>query len=471
MSISLKIVDFNHQYQTTAIATYMVNDFDVTSNDERERLRQMIYTNYEGDSLKILPQCQCGAITGEYNVGVVCPDCKVVVMAVTERPLESFLWIRPLDGVEAMINPIVWTILSERMTHQNVNLLRWLCDPTMVLPPNAVKLPKSVHTWPLERGINAFYNNFETYIDALLDSDIIKGTKLQKRRLREFLAKWRHAIFTRYLPIPSSLNFITERTVTSTYVDTTMTDAIDAVWMISAAEHSTKPLSLKQRISRVVKANMLLANYYEKFIASVLVGKKGTFRKHVFGSRLHFTARAVIDSLSDNHVYDEIHIPWSLATMLLKIHLSSKLIKRGFTPNQSNQLLHEHAVKYNPLIDELFQELIREAPSGGIPVFLNRNPSLVRGSIQTLRITKVKTDPKINSISLSVLVLKAYNADFDGDALNLSLILDEKMHKAAERLAPHLGVLDLKSPRTTSNNIMIPAPVISTISNWVHEGR
>ena len=57
------------------------------------------------------------------------------------------------------------------------------------------------------------------------------------------------------------------------------------------------------------------------------------------------------------------------------------------------------------------------------------------------------------------------------DALNLSLILDDKLYQSAKRLQPHLGVLDLRSPRTLSKNIMIPAPVITTISGWVHEGR
>lgn len=51
------------------------------------------------------------------------------------------------------------------------------------------------------------------------------------------------------------------------------------------------------------------------------------------------------------------------------------------------------------------------------------------------------------------------------------LILDDVHYNALQRLAPHHGVLDLKKPRTLSNNILIPAPVISTMSSWVHENR
>lgn len=57
---------------------------------------------------------------------------------------------------------------------------------------------------------------------------------------------------------------------------------------------------------------------------------------------------------------------------------------------------------------------------------------------------------------------------FDGDALNVLIVLDDRMYERAARLAPHLGVLDLKKPRALSKNIVIPPPVITTISAWVH---
>lgn len=54
------------------------------------------------------------------------------------------------------------------------------------------------------------------------------------------------------------------------------------------------------------------------------------------------------------------------------------------------------------------------------------------------------------------------------DALNGMLILDRRMYERMKALEPHTGVLDLDTPRTLSSNIQIPAPTVSTISNWVH---
>lgn len=56
---------------------------------------------------------------------------------------------------------------------------------------------------------------------------------------------------------------------------------------------------------------------------------------------------------------------------------------------------------------------------------------------------------------------------FDGDELNMLLILDKAMHDNLSRLAPHTGALDLERPYAVSGNLKIPAPVISTIGNWL----
>lgn len=41
------------------------------------------------------------------------------------------------------------------------------------------------------------------------------------------------------------------------------------------------------------------------------------------------------------------------------------------------------------------------------------------------------------------------------------------MYERMARLAPHLGVMDLKKNREISKNIIIPAPVIDTIGSWM----
>ena len=92
---------------------------------------------------------------------------------------------------------------------------------------------------------------------------------------------------------------------------------------------------------------------------------------------------------------------------------------------------------------------------------------MLQGSSQRVRITKVKTDPSDNTISFGILIVKAPNADFDGDALNLILLLDEKMANLTKTLEPHHNIFTADRPRAISGNIAIPGPVIATISAWL----
>lgn len=438
MGVCARLISFDRLFSLQTTEPIIVNHFNINTQIDKERLNALIYTHYEGDSLNVVPSCEGGELKGEYNVGIRCEVCGTVVQSVTERPLESVLWIEPPHGVAAFINPEMWTILSSALTHTGVNLLEWICNPTSVLPATIPIAARKLQTLLPERGINYFYANFDKLMQMLFDNGLVKGDYQQRQDLYNLIVKSREAVFAHRLPIPSKLGFITEKTVTSTYADLTMLPAVDAIRTISATVNSPTPLSLKVLQARAVKANMLLAQYHQDFMTHTLSTKGGWYRKHVYGSRLHFTFRAVISSLSDNHAYDELHLPWSMSVMAWKIHLTSKLMSRGFTPNECTKFLHEHALTYHPLLDELFQELINESPhkvSDGrpcLPIILNRNPTLMRGSIQALGVTKIKIDPDINSISMSVLCLVAPNADFDGRKLpSLKLSNCWKLSKAA----------------------------------------
>jgi hypothetical protein len=413
MSIHLQVVDHDELFNSLKSPPIIVNNFDLTSQEDMEKLNNLIYTSYSDDSLEVLPTCDCGSLKGEYNVGLVCGNCETVCLSVTERPLESILWIAAPKGVDALINPEVWIMFSEAMTISGVNILEWLVNPIYKVP--ADKEPpqlKKLRETGIKRGINHFYRNFDEIMTYLVTARIVRKQKAKKRdELLQFVKENRHQIFSQHIPIPSKLAFITENTPMGVYADTSMTPAVDAIRTISTIENGITALNERYRQGRAMQAIGKLAEYYQTFYTDSLGPKSGWFRKHVFGSRLHFSFRAVISSLSAEHVYDECHLPWSLSVMFFKIHLVSKLLKRGFTPNECIKFLYEHTLKYHPLLDELFKELINEAPSGGIPIILQRNPTLTRLSAQRLRVTHVKQEPEINTVSLSVLILSGMNAD------------------------------------------------------------
>jgi len=471
MGIYLQIVDHDELFESAKTEPVLVNNFNLTSQNEVDQINDLIYTTYDDDTLEVLPTCDCGKIKGGDKVGRLCPKCGTVCLSVTERPLESLLWIATPKGVDTLINPEVFIIFKKKFLVSGVSVFEWMINPNYRIPkdidpPPIVKLKECGY----KRGLNNFFRNFDSIMNTLIHDKIIKlNTVSERHELLQFIKENRKALFSKHIPLPSKLTFITEKTAMGTYADPTITSAVDAIRTISSIENSVTPLNQNTIESRTVQALTKISEYYETFFKASLSPKAGWFRKHIFGSRVHFSFRAVITSLSQPHSYDEVHLPWSLSVMFLKVHLINKLLKRNFTPNEAIRHLYEHTLKYDILLDEIFNELIAESFEGGIPIILQRNPSLTRGSIQQLRVTKVKSDPEINTVSVSVLILPAWNADFDGDALNAMLIHDFKSLNSLSRLKPHLYALDIKTPRKLSGYMALPVPVVSNIAAWVHE--
>lgn len=478
MGISLEMVDHDKLFNEAGLQPILINDFDLTNTDEFERLNSLIFTTYDKDSLEVVPSCDCGETKDQHNLGVICDNCLTPCLPVTEKPLESVLWIGKPDGISKLVHPHFWLIMRKEFTSSGVSALEWLTNPRYRTPPTANtviidRIKKTeINGEPIERGYNYFIENFDEIIEKLVLGKVIKFSTVKARtEFYQFVKENRGLLFSDHIPIPSKVALIKEDTDMGSYADVTHLPMIDAIRTISYISTSELDITHQQLESRLVGVFNKLDEFYTNFYNKALSPKEGWFRKHVYGSRLHFTARAVITSLSDKHNYDDIELPWSLSVQYLKVHLKSKLIRRGFTPDEAIKHINKNTLKYDIVLDEIFNELIAEGPDGRIWTLLHRNPTLTRGSMKPVGIAKVKTNPKDNTIGVSVLILAALNADFDGDQLNLGILLDKESYNRFKRLSPHLYALDLKTPRKLSGYLKLPGPIVAMIANYVHNGK
>ena len=468
MGIGYRIIDFNERFSCLSKPPIIINHMDVVSKEGKKKLNDLLYSQYEGDILDVPPSCDCGETHGEHMVGVTCSNCDTEVFPHTEKPLESNVWLEVPECVTAFIGPVVWNILSNHLTVNSINIAKWFCITTY-RPADKdhrviQRLTSITKQLGIQRGFNAFHDNFDRILDALHQHRLIKDHAM----LFAFVEKHRDRIFCQYLPIPSRLCFVTEKNGSAIYTNTAMKPAIDAVRTITSIYNAPRTPSPATMENRAATAVCQLASMYPPVVGRDLAPKEGWYRRHIYGSRSHFSFRAVISSISGPHDYEDAHLPWGLAITVFKLHIASKLLRRGYTPNEAYREIYESIGRYNPHIHEILEELIAESPDGrGIPCIIQRNPTLNRGSAQRFFITKVKTDPSIITISISVLVLNASNADFDGDEMNGLIALDYQMAMAFERLAPHHGVLELSTPRETSGHISLPAQVLQTALNWI----
>ena len=488
--IYFKLFDYERAYRSLNQEPILVNEFDISQESERLRLNSLIYASYDGDTLSNVPRCDCTgpeAVTGEDNLGIRCRLCRAVCLPVTEKPLESILWIKVPDGVPAFFNLTVWRILNKNLTYSGFSLLEYLTNvfyhPTQKEPADKMR---KLDRLGIPRGYNNFVNNYEAIIQALFKANLFPGNARRRKKVLTFLQENLHLTFTTVLPFPSKMGFITDTSNGKMSADHKMAPAIDAIWtIVGIYQKPTKVKATKdftdnygergepsqlRKESRCVRSMCKLVEFYREFESETAYKKPGIARKLIYGTRPHWTYRAVIISRQKPHNSTGIDLPWSLSVLLFSVHLANKLLRQRYTPNELKALLFENTLRYHPHLASLFKELIAESVDQRIPTAFGRNPTLKRGSIGCNGIESIKEDPSDNTVSISPLNLNDKNADFDGDALWGELPLDHKNADALDRLSLYTGIMDLNKPFTVSRNPTLPPPLVATITNWIIEG-
>lgn len=475
MPLTLELNNHDELFHRITSDKLLLNHQDLLNAENKATLDQLIMKNYSEDNLSLVPSCGCGEVTGAYYVGETCHKCNTRVASSIDDNLSFLLWLEKPQGVEKFISPTVLAILLERykITKPNVQLIKYIMLPNLQIDkqqrknrPLLERLDFLLEANGIKRGYNGFVQNFFTIIN-ILEQEFSKVKKSEKEEFIEFLKANESKLFCNYLPFPNRIVFAIDSNELGDFIDKSLLDPINAMRRVTGIDLYTKPSQVKQ--TKVAKSLIELAGFYFNYMYNSFFIKPALIRKHISSTRSHFTARAVITSIPGPHCYDELHLPWSLSCTLFREHILNRLRVKGYSyKNAVNHLLF-HNKLYCPVIESIFHEIL--ACSGnGVKAILNRNPSLHRGSIQTVRITKIKTDIDDNTFGMSYLIAKAFNADYDGDMLNLTLTLTKRAMSELHNFEPHHSVLSLSGPGEFNNTLAFPKTNIATLSNWFNKG-
>lgn len=416
MGLYARIVNHDVMHDQQVGRIIYANDFNTKRLEDKEEFDRHFYSHFtDSDAVESSVSCECGHITAAHKLNVICDICSMPVVNSANRPIKPSMWVRCPEGVTSLISPQLVIMLSNHLTVKEFDFLMYLIDTSYRFDYNSItsketkrKLDKLLHAKDtIQRGLNFFVENFDMVFKFLLDSNIIATNK---QEFAQFIQENKANLFPKYIPVPSKLCFVAESTTSGTYLDKPIEHAIDATLTVASINSTSVPLSPIKVQNRIAKALRLYASFHEIYGKSRIAQKPGLIRRHVLGARLNFTARAVITSISDPHDYDELHIPWGVGCQLFKYHIVNKLRRNfGMTSREAIGYVYDNVLKWDPIIADIFKQLIAEAKYKGPACVFNRNPTLQRGSTQQFFITKVKDDINDNSISLSVIVLKAPN--------------------------------------------------------------
>ncbi len=472
-----KPTDFDREFNKLSVYPIFANDIDTCTDEGRMNLRYQLITQYGGDALSSIPQCAEGCTVGGIHFQTTCPICHTEVTYITERPIESLVWIRAPEGMAGLYNPTIWGALVQAMTLNSVSCWDWLCDPnyraTGPLPEYLIRKQSTGYV----RSYNQAIVQVETIYREFYESLPKKSIKRHQQELMEFFVQNTVPLLHKHLPVPSKTGFILEGTDELAYADKNMSFLIDGVESIVGIERTVVPLAQRHRDHRMVSGLNKLTQYYKLYANDSLHGKHGAFRRNVFGIAQHFTARAVITSIQGPHFYEEIIPPWSVIVEILSVHLRGSLTRMGYTPKQISEIMHHAELNYSPIINDLLQSYIDDCdPIGfrqikGILVKFSRNPTLERLSKSLYVARRWKTDPKDKTFSMSPMDLRGHGADFDGDEMNAELVPDKRSALLYSRMRPHLGIMSYTVPRALNGNADLQTPSTATLAQYAHHGE
>ncbi len=168
-----------------------------------------------------------------------------------------------------------------------------------------------------------------------------------------------------------------------------------------------------------------------KTIAQRLKGKEGRFRYNLSGKRVNYSARTVI-SVDPSIDIDEVGVPQAIAEKLTvpfyvtewNTEAAQKLLERNEYPMVVNVVALDG--KRKRILDTNKEELLKEIKPGyilerqlkdGDIALFNRQPSLHRISIMAHRVVVLPG----KTFRITYPATAPYNADFDGDEMNLHI--------------------------------------------------
>ena len=201
-------------------------------------------------------------------------------------------------------------------------------------------------------------------------------------------------------------------------------------------------------------------------------GKQGRFRQNLIGKRVNFSARTVI-SPDPNIGINEVGVPYVIAKKLSipeqvnerNLDEMKERIENGPDAHPGANYVYPPSGKRKRITDENKEEILEqiEADEGwkverhlgdGDTVLFNRQPSLHRMSIMA---HEVKVLP-YRTFRLNLNVCAPYNADFDGDEMNLHVPQTEEARAEAEEL---MKVQEhIKSPK-------MGGPIVGMLQDYV----
>ncbi len=246
--------------------------------------------------------------------------------------------------------------------------------------------------------------------------------------------------------------------------------------------------------STLYKPNKLSETLKLKSLTERLKGKYGRLRGNLMGKRVDFSARTVITG-DPNIDVDEVGVPFSVAMTLTFPERVNEINKKRLTEfvrrdgyPGANYILHANGsqtpldrVRDRTALSLAVGDIVERHVINGDVVLFNRQPTLHRMSMMGHRVRVLN----YNTFRLNLSCTTPYNADFDGDEMNLhvpqsllnkaeliEMMMVPKNFVSPNKSAPCMGIVQdslLGCYRITDKETFLDKHFVQSVVMWIDQ--
>lgn len=386
--------------------------------------------------------CDCGKLTHRINQGMICDNCHTPVQYRDDN-FKITGWICLTE--EYIIHPNLYKSIAffigvkkfESILKPDDNINE---DGFIIKEENTKDNPY------VNIGITEFHKRFKEIMDYYLSKNPIKKDNY------DHIMENKDKVFIQSIPVYTSL-------LRPVRVDgeNLIFESTNAIYnMMAKLVPSINRNNLK--LFRKTKSKKLLIwelqeKYNELYteIENILAQKKGIVR-NLFGGRYNFTSRAIIVPDPKLRI-DTIKLPYAALVEVLQQTIVNILHKSyNITYSEAWDIWYLSQLEVNPRVVQIIQSIIENQDNGrGIPFIVNRNPSITYGSLQQMYCVGINFN---YTMSVPIQPLPKWNADFDGDCLNIwYLINKEFVHRCELVFNPRNSMYISKNDGLFDNDV------------------
>ena len=381
--------------------------------------------------------CNCRILNDKSLKGIQCPACNSVVR-LQNNTFAKTGWIHfENNGQEFhLLSPVFYLMFAKIIGKTELQKILQF-GVKLDVNGNVIRDPAQKKYHML--GLYQFQQRWREVLDFYFKPD-------KHASVYAFILRNADQLFTSMIPVfPVALRpaVIADKTVKFAEVNNFYN------YMVGESQNLkmlTGEMLTEYTINHIMWRVQIHANQTFNYIIEAIGGKKKYLRNQIFGTRVNFGARNVISPNNPLVPINHIALPYLTCMELYKfeiIHMYRSLV--GCSILQANSAWHQACAAPEKRFLKLIQELIAQAKVKfglpGLPVLINRNPTLQLGSIQRVIVSEVKEDFTDLTMSIHNCILSLLGADYDGDVLAIIKLPDLYFYNAFEIFDPACSLI------------------------------